>query len=317
MPQQRGCQEERLSRTEEHTAKVGPARPPRHDDVADPNGVSQTTTDSGIGKPQRGAELNVLSGTLVKTLAAIRITFVAGLTLSSRTAAQGIAGRVVSAGGEPLASVTVWAGTASTSSNPDGRFEMSGLTGSSILVRLRRLGYAPRDTLLQLAPAGITRLDIAMSPVPPRLDTVAVRAPATTVGTLVEFEERRARGMGKYITRDQLRKSDNRRFADVLRSRLPGLGLQEQYGSTLVYHAGMPPRNALASKPQPCYVQVIVDGLPIYQGSGMGQEPPDFALLLTTEFDGVEWYSSPSRTPVQFRRNAAACGTLVLWSRRK
>jgi hypothetical protein len=68
---------------------------------------------------------------------------------------------------------------------------------------------------------------------------------------------------------------------------------------------------------KPCYTQIIVDRVVVYQATDPGVDPPDISEYLTRSLDGVEYYSSPSRTPPEFRTTGAACGTLVLWTRRR
>ncbi|HJQ21674.1 MAG TPA: hypothetical protein VJ867_15100 [Gemmatimonadaceae bacterium] len=165
----------------------------------------------------------------------------------------------------------------------------------------------------------------AQTPTP--LPPITTSAPAVDAeaGALPDFEARRAKAAGRFITREQLRKEEERTLTDVLRAHLSGIAFQ--YGATGMYAYNptqQPPGalNASASNAgrTPCYVQLVVDGTTIYQqssGSAAADTPPDMSEYAPRTLDGVEYYSSPSRTPAEFRTNGASCGTLVLWTRRR
>ena len=72
----------------------------------------------------------------------------------------------------------------------------------------------------------------------------------------------------------------------------------------------------------PCYVQVILSGLSIYNGSVSRQEV-DVNRLNTWDVLAVEYYT-PATTPPRFEATGggrgdgtvgAACGTLVIWTK--
>lgn len=254
-----------------------------------------------------------------RTLAAAIVC--ATLAVVPRAAgAQTLSGRVVDgASGHPLAGAVIVLGGRRANADTIGRFVMSRLIPGKWRISLRSLGYTPFDSLIDLESYDTTRVEIKLIRLGPLLDTVNVTAPADVPTRLVEFEARRARKLGRYITPVEMRKNDERGFADVLR-RLPGLGLQEGDRGIFLYSPTQQPPGALRGNAlKPCYVQIVLDGVSIYQMGfgGSPDGPPDVSLLVTRNFDAVEYYSSPSRTPPEFRTNGATCGTLVLWSRRK
>jgi hypothetical protein len=237
--------------------------------------------------------------------------------------AQALAGRVVdSSSGQPLPGVVVTLGGRSVTGDESGRFIMANLLPGRWRLELRHLGYTPLDTMVSLETSDTVRVAFAMKRLPPQLDTVSVKAaaPGEMPGEIREFEVRRARATGHFITREELRKNDERRLQDVLRGRLPGLGLQVGDRGTFMYSRSQQPPGALlkGAGGKPCYIQVVQDGVVIYRHGGMSAEgPPDISQLLTQNYDAIEFYAGPSRTPPEFRTEGAMCGTLVLWTRRK
>ena len=145
-------------------------------------------------------------------------------------------------------------------------------------------------------------------------DTAAAvaAAPDTIFQTagMQEFEARRKRGAGYFLTGDQLRHDRDRPLGDIVTAHIPGLRtvygahLNSQY---LVSLRGEGP-NALVSNAGSslCYVQVFMNGSFIVDGDISWINPNDVA--------GVEFYDV-TRTPPAYRRPNGQCGVLLVWSR--
>lgn len=226
-----------------------------------------------------------------------------------------------SASGRPLAGAVIVLGGRRANADTIGRFTMPALLPGTWRLSARALGYAPSDTMVTIGAYDTTRVQLALVRLGPLLDTVHVSATAIDVpGHITEFEARRLKKVGRYITREELRKADQRAFPDVLRAKFPNLGFEVGERSTQIYSPSQQAPGALrGNATKRCYVQIFLDGIPIFQmtQSGMTSEPPDVNQLLTQNFDAIEYYSGPSRTPPEFRTEGAMCGTLVLWSRRR
>jgi len=151
---------------------------------------------------------------------------------------------------------------------------------------------------------------------PVRADTatrVAESPPDTNFQTfdMQEFEVRRKRGAGYFMTGAQLRRDRGRALGDIITTHIPGLRtvydtqLNSQY---LVSLRGEGP-NALAANgggPSLCYVQIFVDGSFIVDG--------DISWLNPNNIAGLEFYDA-TRTPPAYRRPDGECGVLLVWSR--
>lgn len=162
----------------------------------------------------------------------------------------------------------------------------------------------------------VSLLLLLVSPALARAQEAGRRPDVDRPGTIPEFEARRARGIGRFITAAELRQLDERPFTGVLRTRLSSLAQQNGAGGVNLYNRSqMPPKALLAGGSSRCFVQIVMDGVLIYSMSG-ADSPPDVSEFLTRNFDGVEYYGSVSETPAEYRSPGAACGTLILWSRR-
>ena len=209
-----------------------------------------------------------------------------------------------------------------TISNARGEFQLAHVPTGRWRLELRRIGFTPLDTLVDASGDSAVVLALRLNVSPTSLDTVNVAARLSSEATIPEFEERREHATGRFIARDELRGMDDRDFIDVLRARVPGLQFQRSpYGVWAYSPSQQAPQALNAANPkagQPCYTQIIVDRVVMYQATDISRvDPPDISEYLTRSLDGVEYYASPSRTPPEFRTSGAPCGTLVLWTRRR
>lgn len=68
---------------------------------------------------------------------------------------------------------------------------------------------------------------------------------------------------------------------------------------------------------RPCF-----PGLVIHRGGKVGADPgaagaPDLKLLIdVSQLEAIEVYRSASEIPIEFSGPTAACGVIVLWTRR-
>ena len=105
--------------------------------------------------------------------------FVAGLTLAAaphaaRAQDNSVSGRVVAAGsneGLAGAQITVSGGTQRAASDADGRFRITGLTGTDVRLDVRRIGYR---TVQVPARVGTTNLLVSLTSNPTSLEAVVV-----------------------------------------------------------------------------------------------------------------------------------------------
>ena len=168
-----------------------------------------------------------------------------------------------------------------------------------------------------------------MTAVVKRLDTVKVEDKLADL-RLRDFEERRAVGLGRFLTTDVFVKNRDRQLAEVLLGSIPGVRAVDETRVEKFIVAG---RGSGAN--HPCYVQVVLDGISIYAGRE-GQPEFDINSLDTGDVLAVEFYT-PATTPPRFnvtgggrvwsgvyiaarerwRRGkpvGPVCGTLVIWS---
>jgi len=151
------------------------------------------------------------------------------------------------------------------------------------------------------------------------LPGVTVTGKSTVDPRMIGFEAHRAKGFGNFLTREQLDNDHGRKFSDVLRQLSGAVQIQRGPDGRSMYLANREQQGhaTLAHPDHQCFVQIIVDGTRVYGPDQLGGAPPDVNDVRPESLEGVEFYSSPSSTPVEYRNGQSECGTLVLWTRTK
>lgn len=146
--------------------------------------------------------------------------------------------------------------------------------------------------------------------------------------TLAGFYYRKQRGMGHFITRDEIRDRNAQHVADLLLT-VPGVRMRpgRRGGGWMIYMG-----RAIAGADGACPSQVFVDGILMNRRirrvrPGVGASPAarsfdedtDFTLdeiVSPTILEGIEVYSGISSVPAEFVNADSRCGVVLIWTRR-
>ena len=230
----------------------------------------------------------------------------AGLALAQRPAGTGaLFGVVRDSSGARLSSVDVQivGSPAATVSDDSGAYHLDGLSAGTLRVRFRHLGYTPETTSVTLANGEQRELAFKLTHVvPAELNAVVVADRLR--GKMAPFNARRARGVGTFITREQIEARHAVSISELLRY-IPGVGVQQRM-------AGEPQpvqmrRSASSTLRGDCVVRLYVDGQR-YENGNVDDFHPTFV-------EGIEVYRSASEIPADFRANDATCGVISIWTR--
>ena len=229
----------------------------------------------------------------------------------------------------PGVEVTVDSPRAVARTDTAGRYLLAGVPSGRRWLGARMLGYHPVLHSVDLIVGGTTTLDIVLERAPAMLDTIAT----VEDGVLPSFEEHRRIGIGRFITRAELARQEQRRLADIL-TELPGLAVVSGIGNR-AWIAGTrrPPSlrqrcseregsSPLDSrrvaegqaKDCACFVQVYLDNAILYRGPG--DLVPDINRFSPAGIEAVEFYASPAQVPMKYARLNSDCGVLVIHTRR-
>lgn len=128
------------------------------------------------------------------------------LVVASAQATGRLRGRVVGPGGAPIAMASVAISgdsIATVRTGEDGAFTLEGVPRRSLQLIARSVGFVPQLADVQVTDADVELDAITLQRVPPELEAVIVEGRQVTAAQL-EFDVRRQRGMGSYITDEQM-----------------------------------------------------------------------------------------------------------------
>jgi hypothetical protein len=248
-------------------------------------------------------------------LAAVLVAFVA-----APAGAQEFRGDVTDEFGTPLEGVRIGLFdlegemVADSVSGPDGVFAIRAPADGEYRIHFTRPGFrsvsggpyelrakdVALDALVVMhrAPEELPGLDVEVEGVYPRLVTSG-------------FYERRQKGFGYFLDRDQIERRGQVRMSDLL-DPIPNVfsGQRADIGAGGVVN----PAVWVGRGGRRCTPALWIDGLLIRNGGLFADplRPDDF--VWPADAEGIELYVGPAQVPPEFSRSAG-CGVLVVWTR--
>ena len=212
-----------------------------------------------------------------------------------------LVGVVRDAAGATLADVTVAIPGSTTRTNARGAFELLTTDIDTVTISLRHIGFEAVDALLTARNKMWDTVLVQLSPTARSLETVNVKGEATRKGLgLRDFEERRARGLGSFITRSEIVERGAFRLSDLLRSKR---GVNVVKGGLVRFVSSSGSRRL-------CQPDIWLDGA--------RSLPMEVDELPSMTVEAMELYANFSTVPIEFQRigaNTTPCGTIVIWTR--
>jgi TonB-dependent Receptor Plug Domain len=184
-----------------------------------------------------------------------------------------------------------------------GEVRLTGIDSGAHRVRVRKFGYVPAD--LELPFRGDSVGDVFMlSAMPVGLDPVKVTA-SIAPAYLRPFAERLAKGIGHFLTEDDLAVAPIQNVPMLISTRFPGIRLERDTDGSevLVSTRGFMSHMHVSA----CPISVYLDGVPTGQTDAWN-------FVRTWDLAGVEYYDQAD-TPAQYQAEGTMCGVLLLWSR--
>ncbi|MBA3918507.1 MAG: hypothetical protein C0516_07965 [Gemmatimonas sp.] len=215
-----------------------------------------------------------------------------------------------------------------TRSDSAGAFSLRSVPVGAYRLQLRAVGYAPLVLDVQLMAEGLEGIEALLRPVAQELERVRIRASLTpTARHLMGFESRRKFGIGSFLDSTRLWSYGGPdEWATALVAEVPGVRAMG-YGSSKAMAVGSRGPSGLRSLPSgdpfdigrgarpACYMRVFVDGILRYNSS-IGESLFDVTNREGPPIVAAEVYRT-AELPAEFNRlGTAACGAILLWTRR-
>lgn len=213
-----------------------------------------------------------------------------------------VTGAVQDSIGAPVTAAEIAAGEQRTRTNDSGRFELTGIQAGTFTITVRRIGFVPRTvdtTVVAAADASSFEMLVVLAALPADLDPVRAVASNRDISKLGEFDRRRARGFGSFVTRDQIERRRPVYLSDMMRN-LPGMMV------TPASIGGYTVRVGRTGQRSGCRPDYYIDGI----------HAPGFELDLIPpqDVDGIEIYRGPATIPPDYRHRTSGCGVIAIWT---
>ena len=155
--------------------------------------------------------------------------------------------------------------------------------------------------LIEAPPDDTLEVQLRLQPRPALLEELAITAERRHRQLVARgFYDRRGRGQGFFLDRDQILDQRGRRVTDLLRQ-LPGIQVR----------ASVSGGNIVTSRRYGfhCPVKIVLDNLAIQQGS---EDVDNFAV--PAEVIGIEYYPTGVGAPLMHVGTGTRCGILMIWT---
>lgn len=181
-----------------------------------------------------------------------------------------------------------------------GQFLLAKAAAGAMTIRVRRIGFAPDSVTVDVQAGKTIAAQIVLKRLAVELRPVVVVGRRDLGGRMSGFYQRQARGIGHFITREEIDKRNPGQMTDLFRM-IPGVRVESRGFRTQIRFRGAR-----------CAPLVWMDGSPLYAGEF------DLDSVDPRSFEGIEIYSGAASVPAEYQGNrsiSSACGTVVLWSR--
>ncbi|MDE3216545.1 MAG: TonB family protein, partial [Gemmatimonadota bacterium] len=188
-----------------------------------------------------------------------------------------------------------------TTTDSGGAFALHGLPRGPVILRVRRIGFAPLVSQWDLGPITLA-LDLRLHAFPAVLPAVRIQSRREPYDSrLAGFNLRLKQKLGQYITRADIERGHSYVMTDALQ-RLPGVQAYHipGIGGTTVRFAG-----------EQCPPLVMVDGFPAALGRF------DLNIIDLSSVEGIEVYQNGASVPPALAGpyGMENCGVIAIWSR--
>ena len=193
---------------------------------------------------------------------------------------------------------------------PNGRFRITRLPAGEYLLVVKRVGYRPVSSVIDVSASDTLRVSYTLAEVPKEVTTlgpVVVTEPSNSE-RLAGFDARRKLGVGSFLTLDQINKANTVYTTELMR-KFPSVNVSPDNSSVITQYYALSAREGGNPTTGACPMQVYLDQVPL---------PTPFNLdLLPTPKDlyGIEVYSGASTIPPQFNGFNRGCGVILVWTK--
>jgi CarboxypepD_reg-like domain/Carboxypeptidase regulatory-like domain/TonB-dependent Receptor Plug Domain len=273
--------------------------------LTDPDGIYALCDPPQRGSPRVRAEAMGLVGEAVSLgrseRSVLRADLVLPLTDSTGLSEGQVLGRVFdSETGRPLETVEVQIAGAGlwTLSDENGLFRFDAVPAGLHVLKVDRVGYAHRETVLRVIGRAGHQVEVALSEEAIELEPITVEVRSRRwYSDMAGLQNRMTLGIGRFLLRHDLIGRGITRLADAAYG-VPGFMVRRLGRYATVVVRGR------------CEATVFLDGRRHVPDPYLGLD-----AIPVFDLEAVELYRGPAETPPEFQA-MEGCGSIVAWTRR-
>jgi hypothetical protein len=191
---------------------------------------------------------------------------------------------------------------------PSGRFRFTNVPAGQYLIIVKRVGYHPASSAVEVAALDTLRLSYTLEKLrPEELDAVVVTAKSPSI-RMAEFESRRKLGVGEFMTMDQI-EARNSAFSTELFRKFKSVNVSPSHAGPVTQYYALSSREGGNPSLGACPMQVYLDQVPLPSPFNLDLLPAPKNLA------GIEVYAGASTIPPQFSGMNRGCGVIMVWTR--
>ncbi len=229
----------------------------------------------------------------------------AAVDLRMNAAYSRVRGRVIDhENNQPIAAAVVDLGQGALRrlTADDGTFQLDSIPAGVYTVRVQHVAYAELRDSIAVDHLARLQVTIRIAPTAIPLDPIEVVVRSGTL-ELRGFYDRQTRGIGTFLSRQEIDAMHALRGTDILR-RVAGIRLVQQRNWPGLMAIGR----------GNCPYRFVIDGVRINEGYSIDEMPP-------TWIEGIEIYAGPSQVPIEWTSFSSDpngnCGVIVVWTRNR
>ena len=195
------------------------------------------------------------------------------------------------------------AGDTSAITDTSGRHTFRGLRSGTYTIKATWKELVSHPATIQLADREQVEVEFTVGsppPVVPQLPELQVSVPTAHRPLMLGFDERRALGVGQFLTREDIAARTGVLLGELLRA-VRGVRVSCRSGTCVPY---------MQRAPAGCAPLFILDEIEV--------EPFQAVRLVSQDIEGIEVYQGLSQMPLELTNDSrqGRCGAVVVWTRR-
>jgi hypothetical protein len=191
---------------------------------------------------------------------------------------------------------------------PNGRFRIVDVPAGQYLLVVRRVGFHPASSTIELAPHDTLRLSYMLEPAPAAELAPVVVTAAVQSKRMRDFDARRKFGVGIFLT-DSAIEAHHAVFSTELFRGYPQINVSPDNSTAVTQYYALSAREGANPSLGACPMSVLLDRVPLPTPFNLDLLPPP------RDLEGIEIYPGPSTTPPQFAGFNKGCGVILVWTK--